>query len=221
MYSRGGRAAADTKLLVKRRWSEHPIRYINNSDSGYPPEAKVVASRQTDSSSTAAELASNDARAERTPTEPGSGRHCEWCSRAIRRAPDGLSWLAVKGVERDYDPKMCGASDDGLHEPAKAPVGTATAEDVDSSARRRGRGGPGVRDRTARPLVTVDATDVALVAFLAGVVAAAVHRCGGQVVEADADAGAVLVQVGDRRFQVTVAPVVAADLPPLERKTGP
>ena len=42
---------------------------------------------------------------------------CEWCGRAIYRA--GHVWLAVKGVERGYNPLYCDANDDdGRHEPA-------------------------------------------------------------------------------------------------------
>lgn len=44
--------------------------------------------------------------------------YCEWCGRAIRQQ-DGR-WLAVKGVERGYDPVACEANtEDGLHEPAE------------------------------------------------------------------------------------------------------
>jgi hypothetical protein len=43
---------------------------------------------------------------------------CEWCGRAIHSPMGSRYWLAVKGVERGYDPMACEASNDGKHNPA-------------------------------------------------------------------------------------------------------
>jgi hypothetical protein len=45
---------------------------------------------------------------------------CEWCGRAIYSPLGSRDWLAVKGVERSYNPALCDASDDGKHAPAGA-----------------------------------------------------------------------------------------------------
>lgn len=51
-----------------------------------------------------------------------SDPYCDWCGRAIFLAKlqrSGVRWLAVKGVERGYDPLTCDANtEDGIHEPA-------------------------------------------------------------------------------------------------------
>lgn len=49
------------------------------------------------------------------PEKAEASEHCESCGRAIYR--DGDTWLAVKGVERGYDPRLCDAIDDGKHNP--------------------------------------------------------------------------------------------------------
>jgi hypothetical protein len=56
-------------------------------------------------------------RLESLCTQHTEAPHCDWCGRAVFR--DGTGWLAVKGVERGYDPAICEAnSEDGTHEPA-------------------------------------------------------------------------------------------------------
>lgn len=59
---------------------------------------------------------------------------CDWCGRAIYRSPDDVTWLAVKGVERGYDPNLCDANPDGFHEPGSVTPGRSPSPLADAVA---------------------------------------------------------------------------------------